>query len=47
MALSSLLESFFKWLFLLSVLTMAASYFYKDKIPDPDFYALEQLASPR
>ncbi len=47
MTLSSLLESFFKWLFLLSVLTMAASYFYKDKIPDPGFYDLEQLLSPR
>jgi len=47
MALTSLFESFFKWLFLLSTLTMTASYFYKDKIPGPDYYDLEQLDSPR
>lgn len=47
MALSSLFESFFKWLFLISALTLAASYFYKDKLPDPEYYDLEQLDSPR
>jgi len=47
MTLSSLLESCFKWLFLLSALTMATSYFYKDKFPGPEYYDVEQLNNPR
>lgn len=47
MPLSSILESLFKWLFLLGAVTMGVTYFYKDKLPDPPFYNLADLETPR
>jgi len=44
--LSSVFESLFKWLFMLSLLTMGAAYFYKDKLPDPSYYDPDQLDEP-
>jgi hypothetical protein len=46
MPLSSVFESLFKWLFVLSVLVMGATYFYKDTLPDPSYYDLDQLEEP-
>jgi hypothetical protein len=46
MPLTSILESLFKWLFLASALAMAVLYYYKDKLPEPDFYDAKQLEEP-
>ncbi|MEQ1558371.1 MAG: hypothetical protein ABL933_05450 [Methyloglobulus sp.] len=46
MPISVVLESCFKWLFLLSTLTMGVLYFYKDKLPEPGFYDLVHLEEP-
>ena len=43
---ASLLESLFKWLLILSLAVMAAAYFKKDKLPEPDFYNLRHLKDP-
>jgi hypothetical protein len=47
MAITSFFEPVFKWLFLLNLLAMSVSYFYKDKIPDPAYYDLARLDNPR
>jgi hypothetical protein len=46
MQIPVVLESLFKWLFLLSALSMGILYQYKDKFPEPDFYDLSQLDEP-
>jgi hypothetical protein len=46
MQITIILESLFKWLFLLSALSMGALYLYKDKLPSPDFYDVSQLDEP-
>ncbi|MGR8935378.1 MAG: hypothetical protein ACU837_13455 [Gammaproteobacteria bacterium] len=47
MPLSAFLESLFKWLFLLGAVTMSAAYFYKDKLPEAEFYDPADLGAPR
>ena len=46
MPISLVLEKFFKWLFLLNAVAMAVLSSYKDKLPEPVFYDLKQLAEP-
>jgi hypothetical protein len=46
MPITVVLESLFKWLFLLSALAMGVLYFYKDKLPEPKFYDLKYLEEP-
>ena len=46
MQITLILESLFKWLFLLCLLAMGVSYLYKDKLPEPDHYDLSQLDAP-
>jgi hypothetical protein len=46
MYISQILESLLKWLFVLSALTMGVLYFYKDNLPEPDFYGLNYLEEP-
>ena len=41
-----LMQSLFKHLLVLSVLTMGVVYFYKDKLPDPVFYDIKSLNQP-
>lgn len=38
-----ILQALFKHLFLLSLLTLGAVYFYKDRLPDPGFYDIRAL----
>lgn len=47
MALASVVESLFKWLFLVSALLFGITFNYKDKLPDPDFYDLAHLEPPK
>ena len=46
MPLSSVLETLFKRLLIISALTMGVTYFYKDNLPPPDYYDLNSLAEP-
>jgi hypothetical protein len=46
MAFALIFESLFKWLFLLSALAMGILYFYKDVLPEPEFYNLNYLDEP-
>jgi hypothetical protein len=47
MPVSSIFESLFKWLFLISLFTIGATSFYKDKSPEPAFYDLGNLEAPK
>jgi hypothetical protein len=47
MPISSMLESLCKWLFLLSAAAMGGAYFYKDMLPEPSFFDLQELQPPR
>lgn len=47
MPTSLFLEALFKWLFLFGAVTMGAAYVYKDKLPEPAYYDLGNLAEPR
>lgn len=46
MNVALLLESLFKWLFLISLLLMGVGYLLKDKQPEPGYYDLGQLKPP-
>lgn len=46
MQFTQILESSFKWLFLLSAIVVGVLYFYKDKLPEPDYYDLNKLEEP-
>lgn len=47
MSLPSVFECLFKWLFLVSVLTMGMTYFYKDRLPEPSYYDPDPLEAPK
>ena len=42
----SIMVQIFKWLFILSVLALIATYFLKDEMPEPDHYLNASLAEP-
>lgn len=46
MPVSLILERLFKWLFWISLMTAAISGFYKDRLPEPEFYAATELPEP-
>ncbi|MEN8179390.1 MAG: hypothetical protein ABFS39_12360 [Pseudomonadota bacterium] len=45
--LTSRLQSVFKWIFLISLVTTTITYFQKDRLPPADFYDTDLLAEPR
>jgi len=46
MQLTSRLEQLFKWIFLISLTITIFSGFFKDALPDPDYYATTDLDDP-
>lgn len=47
MTLSVILAKLFKRIFWFSALTLAWTYFYKDRFPEPEYYNLASLDAPR
>lgn len=46
MLISARNERLCKWIFLISLLLLVITYFYKDKLPEPGFYDVNTLPSP-